>query len=383
MRSMYFTYFLFCCLLVSFLFVPNAETDEKSAEELSETKTDMSGMSPEDSEQDSNDFGGLDLSELSEPDKQYLGIKAGVKPVLSNVDADTIIVEFLNVYCPGCQEQAPILNQIHSAIGSDPVLKSRVRMLGIAVGNNCQEVEDFRKEKEVPFPILTDPEFIIHESLADSMRTPYTVILRRDETGNFIVVNIYTELTNPYSSYLDEIKAAMEYDDDTLKSKQEKASLDNVVEQNESSLSEEELMVKIKDIMAAVSRDKDISICKRLVSLPDSPEVYEGQSEHGRYFAIFVNKISVCNVCHGAQFIYVIDGAGKVVHFEPIFLTKHGNNVWDETDIEKTRKRVLGRSISQPTSFNPEVDAVTSATITSAIIFKAIADGKNIYQLIK
>jgi hypothetical protein len=76
-----------------------------------------------------------------------------------------------------------------------------------------------------------------------------------------------------------------------------------------------------------ISKDKDIKTLANLVFLPDSPEVYEGISEHGRYFAVVVNSSSGCDICHGAQFIYVIDETSKVVHFESIYLTKRGNKV--------------------------------------------------------
>ncbi len=78
-----------------------------------------------------------------------------------------------------------------------------------------------------------------------------------------------------------------------------------------------------------------------------------------------------------------IDEMGEVISFEPIYLSKGGNKAWDDEDIEKMRKRVLGISIFQLMRFDPEVDAVTSATITSVIIFKAIAQGKSIYRFMR
>ena len=383
MRVIYFAYFLFCCLLVSSLLAPSARTDEGNTEQLPEAKSDVSRALHGDSEQSTGNFGELDLSELSEADKRYLGLKVDAKPILRNVDADLIIVEFLSIYCPSCQAQAPIFNQLHSAIGDDPMLESRVKMLGIGLGNNSREVTYFRKEKKIPFPMLTDPKFVIYDRLTNSTRTPYTVILRRDGAGNLIMADSHLGLIRPYNPYLDEIKAVMKYDDDMLKLKQQEALSDNIVERKELRLSKEELMAKVRDIMTMVSKDKDINIIAKSVSLPDSPEVYEGCSEHGRYFAVVVNKSSVCDICHGAQFIYVIDETGKVVHFESIYLTKRGNKVWDEGDIEKTRKRIVGKSVLQPMSFDPEVDAVTSATITSAILFRAIADGKKILRLME
>jgi len=61
-------------------------------------------------------------------------------------------------------------------------------------------------------------------------------------------------------------------------------------------------------------------------------------------------------------------------------LTKKGNKAWNDDDIVKMRKRLLGESISQRLLFNPEVDAVSSATITSAIIFDSLSQGASLLK---
>ena len=79
-------------------------------------------------------FGSLGLPELSEADKHYLGLKDNAKPVLKDVDADLIIFEFLSIYCPSCQRQAPIFNELYSAITEDDSLRSRMKMIGLDCG---------------------------------------------------------------------------------------------------------------------------------------------------------------------------------------------------------------------------------------------------------
>jgi hypothetical protein len=44
------------------------------------------------------------------------------------------------------------------------------------------------------------------------------------------------------------------------------------------------------------------------------------------------------------------------------------------------RKRLLGKSISQRLLFNPDVDAISSATITSAIIFDSLSQGASLLK---
>ena len=46
-------------------------------------------------------------------------------------------------------------------------------------------------------------------------------------------------------------------------------------------------------------------------------------------------------------------------------------------------KRVVGRYIQLPFDFDPEIDAVTSATITSSIIFKSLEEEQAVFRELK
>lgn len=331
-------------------------------------------------------YGNVDLSGLSYGDKQYLGLTDGIKAVLVNVKADLIIVEFMSVYCPGCQVQVDIFNQLQSAMDKDPALRSRVKMIAIGVGNNQREVSQFIETQNAAFPILPDPKFEIYDRLANSMRAPYTVLLRKSDKGAVILVSSHKGLIKSYDSFLQEIKAVMKYDEDVLRLRQGEKLADDIVGTAELKLSEEELMAKLRQAIIKAAGDKNVDLAIKAIPLPDNSKVYEGivtsDDKHPKYFAIVVSRESICDICHSIQFIYVLDGTGKIAGFEPIQLTKYenGNAIWNENDVEKMRRRFLGRSISQPMNFDPEVDAVTSATITCAVIFHALSQGKRIFQ---
>jgi hypothetical protein len=64
-------------------------------------------------------------------------------------------------------------------------------------------------------------------------------------------------------------------------------------------------------------------------------------------------------------------------------LTKYGNEDWDEADIGAMRRRIVGRYIYRPFSFKAKVDAVTSATITSAAIFRGLNEGQVLFEELK
>jgi len=47
------------------------------------------------------------------------------------------------------------------------------------------------------------------------------------------------------------------------------------------------------------------------------------------------------------------------------------------------RQRLVGRSILQPTDFDPQVDSVSSATMTAALIVDSVNKAKGLYEGLK
>jgi thiol-disulfide isomerase/thioredoxin len=340
---------------------------------------------PEIHESEEAGFDGVDISELSDADKEYLGLKHDAEPILKNINADIVIFEFMSVYCPSCQMQVPIFNQLYSAIEDDPELQPKVKMIALAVGNNQKETNRFRERREVTFPIIADPEFTVYEALVSSMRTPYTVILKKDQQGNFIIAGSHLGLIRSYETFFAEIKSVIKYNESDIKSKLEEKPIDHVLKKTPFKLTNEELYEKVKEIIIELSGNQNIILEEETIPpspLMVNPRVFKGISDNNRYAAIAVSRESVCDICHPIQFIYILDAEGEIAGFEPIHLTKYGNKVWDAEDVEKMRDQILGRSILQPMEFNPEVDAVTSATITSAVIFQSLSKGREIFRFV-
>ena len=356
---------LICCLLTCFPIMTNAG----------------------DVQLEDSSFAGVDLSELPEESKQYLGLTDDVKPFLKNVDADLIVFEFMNIHCRNCQVQALVFNKLYRAIEDEPALRSRAKIVSIAAGNTRSEVEQFKKSLRAIFPILIDPEFAVYERLAGSIKAPYTVMFRKNKEGELVLAASHRGAISSYRAYLDEMKVVMQYDENMLELRQAEKATDDAIERTELKLSEEDIMAKAQESMMDFSGKQDVNMAAKAVRLPGHPKifekVYEGNSGDVRYFAVVVNREPVCDVCHAAQFIYIFDESGKVMAFEPIYLTKGGNEGWSEADIQKTRERAVGRSVLQPANFDPKVDAVTSATITSATIFHAISQGRDIFRHIQ
>ncbi|MBM4279113.1 MAG: TlpA family protein disulfide reductase, partial [Deltaproteobacteria bacterium] len=116
---------------------------------------------------------------LTREEHTYLGIPKKTEFSFREIKGELILVELLSTYCVNCQRQAPIFTELYSSIEKDPKLKGKVKMIGIAAGNTPKEVETFRKEYHIPYPIFSDPKFDAHMALGGP-RTPFTIWVRKD-----------------------------------------------------------------------------------------------------------------------------------------------------------------------------------------------------------
>ena len=103
----------------------------------------------------------------------------------------------------------------------------------------------------------------------------------------------------------------------------------------------------------------------------------------GHLFAKLVSKSTLCDVCHDTHFFYVVDQEGIVRAFVPLSITKYGNEEWDKGDIAKIESRIVGKSLFSPFPFDPRVDAVAMATMSSSLIYEGLAEGALVFGELK
>ncbi len=108
----------------------------------------------------------------SQTARQYLGLSGEGRFRISQIMADFVIMEIFSMYCPHCQREAPTMNAFYHRIESSPKLRDRVKLIGIGVGNSPLEVDFFREQYNVPFPLFADGDFAIHKLIGE-VRTPY------------------------------------------------------------------------------------------------------------------------------------------------------------------------------------------------------------------
>ena len=82
---------------------------------------------------------------LSKKEQTYWGIPQKKSFSIKEIRGNLILIEFISTYCVSCQRQAPIFNELYSSIEKDPGLKGRVKIIGVAAGNNRTEVEIYKK----------------------------------------------------------------------------------------------------------------------------------------------------------------------------------------------------------------------------------------------
>ncbi|MBM3240245.1 redoxin domain-containing protein [Candidatus Poribacteria bacterium] len=321
---------------------------------------------------------------LSSEDRKYLGLAETEKFSLQDIDVEMLIVEYLNIYCYSCQLQASVFNQLYSVIKQDANLKSKVKMIGIGAGNSQREVERFRKEKNIPFPILPDQKFKAYEAIGNAGGTPFTILIRKAEKGEMLVLSHHLGLMKDYEDFLQKINSALKVDLRAIQFNEGEYFTVDARKKLEAELSEEQLTAKVEEIMADLGGEVQ-NIERALI--PGDDIVYIGklssEGQEKQLIATVVRRDLVCDVCHGLHFIYIFNEKGEMLNFTPISISKYGNKTWDEKDRKKMETRILGRSIFETFEFNPEVDAVSTATISSNLIFHSLNQAKKNVEALK
>lgn len=99
---------------------------------------------------------------------KYLGLKskAGDPFKISDIKADIVMIELFSMYCPYCQNAAPIVNELHELMELKNTPEQKLVIIGIGANNTVLEVDTFRKGFDIKFPLFSDPDLSIYETLA-------------------------------------------------------------------------------------------------------------------------------------------------------------------------------------------------------------------------
>jgi hypothetical protein len=330
-----------------------------------------------------NTFSTKDMDYLGLP--YYLfGLIKGHSFSIKDINAEIVLLEYTNKYCFACQAQAPVLNKVSSMVQEDPDLKGRVKFIAIGTGNNQREVDSFRQEMQIPFPIVPDPQYGAYEAIGEPGVTPFTIILRRANSRHIAVLSKAGFIREP-EIILKNLKGSLTPEWDQLIKKHGTPSGQQPKEQKpQLPYSQQELLIKAKESMQT-PKWKVLQASK--VFLPNGEEIYVGEIQAGKkrsyLFCKLVSRLPACDTCHSTHFFFTFNDKGMIVNFLPLEVRKDMNRPWDEQDVEEMRKRLIGRSILEPRKFVAHVDSISSATLTAASIIDSINRAKDLYEGLK
>jgi hypothetical protein len=142
---------------------------------------------------------------LPKETRAYLGISRKTSFSFNDIRGTILIIELFSTYCTSCPKNIPSLNTIYSYIENDPGLKGKIKVIGIAIGNNQNEVKHYMKQYKVLYPLLTDFNFNAHRALGNP-RVPYTIFVKKSVRGKAIVFNTHQGIIESVNSIMDQVK---------------------------------------------------------------------------------------------------------------------------------------------------------------------------------
>ncbi len=115
-------------------------------------------------------------------EKEYLGLTGKGIFKVSQIKAELVILEIFSMYCPYCQKEAPNVNELYQLVNKKAGLKDKIKIVGVGAGNNLFEVDVFRKQYSIQFPLFPDESFTVHKAVGE-VRTPYFFVIKNNADG--------------------------------------------------------------------------------------------------------------------------------------------------------------------------------------------------------
>lgn len=119
---------------------------------------------------------------------EYLGLKgeAGTPFKLTDIDADILMIELFSMYCPYCQKAAPTVNELYEKMEQVKRPDLKLVIIGIGANNTDLEVDTFREGFGIQFPLFSDPDMTIYNTL-EGKGTPGFIGCKKGD-GNKTVI---------------------------------------------------------------------------------------------------------------------------------------------------------------------------------------------------
>lgn len=145
-------------------------------------------------------------------DRAYLGLDGGTPSfVPGQVKTRILLIQIFSMYCPICQREAAVTNQLFGRIKSDKNLNRQIKMIGIGAGNSEFEVDFFKSNYGIEFPLFSDPRFIIHKKV-NEVGTPHFFGLKLSGDSPELIFS-HSGALNDIDLFLSRLKKATAIED--------------------------------------------------------------------------------------------------------------------------------------------------------------------------
>jgi thiol-disulfide isomerase/thioredoxin len=326
-----------------------------------------------------DEFPEVVISESPSPaERSYLGLKSAAGFRLTDIDAELVVVELLSTYCQSCQKMAPVFDVLYDTIEADSALRGRVKIIGIGLGNNPVELEHYRQESGGKFPLFPDPDFKVLDVIGET-RTPLTVLVRH-VSGSAVVAAAKLGFDPNPKTLLASVKAALAQDVSVIRHQRPEGVKLDVL----SVISQERLHDLLQEGAGELSGE---AVAVERQGLEGVDHLYalrmQGTAADRWIFAKVGSGVATCDVCEDVYFIYFFDRRGKIRNLKAVQLAKYGNEAFDEKDMAKVKGKLVGKYIFDPFRFDAQVDAVSSATITTSVMFRTLDKSRALFEHLK
>ncbi len=308
--------------------------------------------------------------------RSYLKLDGEKTFVPGEIKAKLILIEVFNVYCASCNIMAPYMDKLYAKVEKDPELKDTVKMIGIGAGNDVYDIANY--EDTYRFPIIPDDDYAFH-NLVGQPATPFLMFTKPYGQGRLFVVDSHLGRIEDSDILFSLVRKAFDADIEKIKADTKKDGFIGKEPELVIPVSDKELMEKVRQSLSVQEGEE----LKDLVRIPlaNLGTVYAGTigKSDKHVFARVVSRKIPCGDCHDVFYVYSFDDQGKFLQFVPLSISKLGNEQWDKEDIAKIQNHFSGKSLLKEIPFNPEVDAVSSATISSRLIYDSLDQTAQVY----
>ncbi|MBI5018119.1 MAG: hypothetical protein HZB55_21860 [Deltaproteobacteria bacterium] len=302
-------------------------------------------------------FPNLEFDELVAPgDYAALGLPPGSFR-LADIQGQVLVLEFFNRYCLTSWRQSLQLESLGKLLGPGG-LEGKVRILSVGAGNTAAELRQFRTEQRITYPLATDPRFDRYNDLGEPGGTPFTAFLvRRGE--------VWTLADSHVGFYGDAellVRARVLLGQGTAETPE---APDAEGDRDTAPAAVD------AEVRAFLSRVAGTTVGIEPMELSGGTRVFRALGPTGSptgLYARLATRAPVCDLGHRIRFLFAFDDGGIARGFEPIYLMKFGNELWSAADSARFRARLVGRRMDE-LAFDADVDAVTSATMSSALVY--------------